>query len=97
MRQLMDVLSLVEVPKPVPPHVDKACSRRETAPGQIGARGGQQCLASVADGHQPRAAIQRLTVVMATAQLGLARVDGHPDPQMGALGPGLDREGSLNR
>src|SRR5439155_1403130 len=60
MRQLMDVLSLVEVPKPVPPHVDKACSRRETAPGQIGARGGQQCLASVADGHQPGRAIQSL-------------------------------------
>jgi hypothetical protein len=54
-----------------------------------------QDLTAVRHRHESRGAVRRRPVVVAVAQLGLARVDAHTDPQREPVGPRLAREREL--
>jgi len=79
-RQLVDPLRPDKVVQPVLAVVDQADAGWEAVDGNLPGRKGEQDLSAVARRQQAGAAIDRLAVVMAAAQLGLAGVEGDPNP-----------------
>jgi hypothetical protein len=92
-----DVLGPGQPPQVVGAHVDQAGPVRELVGHQLGRGPGQQDLPALAEPAQPRGAVERLAVVVAVAQLGLAGVQRSPGRQLQATRPAPGAELPLER
>ncbi len=81
MVELKDMLRTDQVLEAVLAQVAQRGLGRQLIADQVGGGCGQEGLTSVSHGHQARSPVQRRTVVVAAALLGLAGVKSHPDPK----------------
>jgi hypothetical protein len=87
--QLEVLLGPPQILEPMGAEVHQGGAVRKLIGHQGGRGAGQQHLASVADCHDPRAAVHRGTEVVVTPPLGLTGVQSHPHPEDSGLLPGL--------
>ena len=97
MAQLPDTLRLAEVLQPMRAEIPHRGTVGQAIGDEIAGRGGEQGLPAVRDPSKPGAADDGASHVAALVpKLGLAGVQGHPDPQPGIFGPRLLGEGPLH-
>jgi hypothetical protein len=76
-------------------HVEEAGPVRQLVGHQLGRRPGQQDLPALPERPQPGGAVERLAVVVAVAQLGLAGMQGGPGREGEPTRPGARAERPL--
>ena len=89
MRQLEDRLRFGDVLQAVLPHRTKTRTGREVVSDRIGPFAGEQKLAAVSGGHDPRAEVERGSEVVRAAKLNIAAMHGHPHADLSERTPVL--------
>ena len=79
--QLKDVLRTNQILQAMFTQVAQRSLCGQLIADQVGGRRGKQGLATMGDCHQPRGAVERRSIVVTGARLGLARVQADADPQ----------------
>ncbi len=93
--ELVEALGLVDVLQPLLAQVAERRVGRQLVPDERGGGRGEEHLATVRGGGDPRALVEAEAVIALVADLGLAGVEAHADAALGALGPVVRGERAL--